>query len=165
VSEAARLIVDTAGRMYDAVHELIPRLRPFALDSFGLGDALSDLASEWRTRHPAVELRLQIEDPLPELDDAVTTNAYRIVQEALINALRHAAASRILVSVTSEAGELLVRVADNGGGLSPDWEQAGHYGVRGMRERAAVLGGTFQLLAGEEGGTQVVARLPLSPRA
>jgi two-component system, NarL family, sensor histidine kinase UhpB len=165
VSEAARLIVDTAGRMYDAVHEMIPRLRPFALDSFGLGDALSDLASQWRTRHPAVELRLQIEDPLPELDDAVTTNAYRIVQEALINALRHAAASRILVSVTSEAGELLVRVADNGGGLSADWEQTGHYGVRGMRERAAVLGGTFELLAGEQGGAQVVARLPLSPRA
>jgi two-component system, NarL family, sensor histidine kinase UhpB len=165
VSEAAQLIVDTAGRMYDAVHEMIPRLRPFALDSFGLGDALSDLASDWRTRHPAVELRLQIEDPLPELDDTVTTNAYRIVQEALINALRHAAASRILVSVTSAAGELVVRVADNGSGLSPDWEQAGHYGVRGMRERAAVLGGIFELLAGEEGGTQVVARLPLSPRA
>jgi two-component system sensor histidine kinase UhpB len=165
VSEAARLIVDTAGRMYDAVHEMIPRLRPFALDSFGLADALSDLASEWRTRHPAVELRLHIDDPLPELDDAVTTCAYRIVQEALINALRHAAASRIAVSVTEEAAELVVRVDDNGVGLAPGWEQPGHYGVRGMRERAAVLGGTFALLAGQDGGTQVVARLPVAARA
>jgi two-component system sensor histidine kinase UhpB len=165
VSEAARIIVDTAGHMYDAVHEMIPRLRPFALDSFGLGDALSDLASEWRTRHPAVELRLHIDDPLPELDDAVTTSAYRIVQEALINALRHAAAARILVSVTAEPGELVVRVDDNGIGLSPGWEQPSHYGVRGMRERAAVLGGTFELLAGQDGGTQVVARLPLTARA
>ena len=165
VSEAARLIVDTAGHMYDAVHEMIPRLRPFALDSFGLGDALSDLASEWRTRHPGLELRLHIDAALPELDDAVTTCAYRIVQEALINALRHAAASRILVSVTAEAGELVVRIDDNGVGLSSGWEQPGHYGIRGMRERAAVLGGTFELLAGQDGGTQVVARLPLTARA
>ncbi len=165
VSEAARLIVDTAGRMYDAVHQMIPRLRPFALDSFGLADALSDLASECRARHPAVELRLHIDDPLPELDDAVTTCAYRIVQEALTNALRHAAASRIAVSVTIESDELAVRVDDNGVGLSPGWEQPGHYGVRGMRERAAVLGGAFSLLAGPDGGTQVVAHLPLASRA
>jgi two-component system, NarL family, sensor histidine kinase UhpB len=165
VSEAARLIVDTAGRMYDAVHEMIPRLRPFALDSFGLSDALSDLAGEWRTRHPEVELRLHIDEPLPELDDAVTTCVYRIVQEALINALRHAAASRIVVSVRAEAGELVARIDDNGVGLSPAWEQPGHYGVRGMRERAAALGGIFELLAGQDGGTQAVARLPLTLRS
>jgi two-component system, NarL family, sensor histidine kinase UhpB len=162
VTEAARLIVDTAGRMYDAIHEMIPRLRPFALDSFGLGDALSDLAGEWRTRHPQVEMRLTIDEPLPPLNDAVTTSAYRIVQEALINALRHAAPSRIDVSVAAGSDQLIVRVDDNGVGLSPTWDQPDHYGVRGMRERAAALGGTFELCAGRDGGTQVVARLPLA---
>ena len=161
-TEAARLIVDTAGRMYDAIHEMIPRLRPFALDSFGLGDALSDLAGEWRTRHPQVEMRLTIDEPLPQLNDAVTTSAYRIVQEALINALRHAAPSRIDVSVATGSDQLIVRVDDNGVGLPPSWDQPGHYGVRGMRERAAALGGTFELCAGRDGGTQVVARLPLA---
>ena len=162
VTEAARLIVDTAGRMYDAIHEMIPRLRPFALDSFGLGDALSDLAGEWRTRHPQVEMRLTIDEPLPPLNDAVTTSAYRIVQEALINALRHAAPSRIDVSVAAGSDHLVVRVDDNGVGLPPTWDQPDHYGVRGMRERAAALGGTFELCAGRDGGTQVVARLPLA---
>ena len=165
VTEAARLIVDTAGHMYDAIHEMIPRLRPFALDSFGLGDALSDLAGEWRTRHPQVEMRLEVDDPLPPLNDAVTTSAYRIVQEALINALRHAASSRIDVSVHIEADELVVRVDDNGIGLASGWEQRGHYGVRGMRERAAALEGSFELAPGREGGSQVVARLPLAARA
>ena len=165
VTEAARLIVETAGRMYDAIHEMIPRLRPFALDSFGLGDALSDLAGEWRTRHPQVEMRLEIDAPLPQLSDAVTTSAYRIVQEALINALRHAAPSRIEVSVAAGSDQLVVRVNDNGVGLSPGWDQPGHYGVRGMRERAAALGGTFELCAGREGGTQVLARLPLAASA
>ncbi|HEY4973071.1 MAG TPA: histidine kinase, partial [Steroidobacteraceae bacterium] len=144
VTEAARIIVDTAGRMYDAIHEMIPRLRPFALDSFGLSDALSDLAGEWRSRHPQVEMRLAVDDPLPPLNDAVTTSAYRIVQEALINALRHAAANRINVTVAAEAEQLVVRVDDNGVGLAPGWNQPGHYGVRGMRERAAALGGSFE---------------------
>jgi two-component system sensor histidine kinase UhpB len=164
VNEAARLIVDTAGRMYDAVHEMIPRLRPFALDSFGLSDALSDLAGEWHTRHPEVDLRLQIDEALPELDDTVSTCAYRIVQEALTNALRHAAASRVVVSIGVEAGELVVSVDDNGVGLSGASELPGHYGVRGMRERAAALGGAFEMGAGGEGGAQVVARLPLAVR-
>jgi two-component system sensor histidine kinase UhpB len=162
VTDAARLIVDTAGRMYDAIHQMIPRLRPFSLDSFGLGDALSDLAGEWRTRHPQVEMRLTVDDPLPPLNDAVTTSAYRIVQEALVNALRHAAASHIQVSVAAEPEALVVRVDDDGVGLAPGWDQPGHYGVRGMRERAAALGGSFELRAGPQGGTEVVARLPLA---
>jgi two-component system, NarL family, sensor histidine kinase UhpB len=165
ITEAASLIVDTAGRMYDAIHEMIPRLRPFALDSFGLGDALSDLAGEWRTRHPEVEMRLEVDDPLPALNDAVTTSAYRIVQEALVNALRHASASRIVVSVRVEAARLVVRVDDNGVGVSAGWDQPGHYGVRGMRERAAALQGSFELGAGQDGGTQVIARLPVAAQA
>jgi two-component system, NarL family, sensor histidine kinase UhpB len=165
ITEAAGLIVDTAGHMYDAIHEMIPRLRPFALDSFGLGDALSDLAGEWRTRHPEVEMRLEVDDPLPQLNDAVTTSAYRIVQEALVNALRHASASRIEVSVRIEADRLVVRVDDNGVGVPAGWDQPGHYGVRGMRERAAALQGSFELGAGHDGGTQVIARLPVAGQA
>ena len=94
-------------------------MRPFALDSFGLSDALTDLAGEWRTRHPEVEMRLQIDEPLPQLDDAITTCAYRIVQEALINALRHARATRIDVTLGVEPEALVVRVADNGVGPPP----------------------------------------------
>ena len=132
--------MDTAGRMYDAVHEMIPRLRPFALDSF-LSDALTDLAGEWRTRHPEVELRLHIDEPLPQLDDAVTTSAYRIVQEALINALRHAHASHVDVALGVEPESLVVRVADDGVGLPPDWDQPGdHRRARHARARRSARG-------------------------
>ncbi|HEY3730006.1 MAG TPA: sensor histidine kinase [Steroidobacteraceae bacterium] len=162
INEAARLIVDTAGRMYDAVHEMIPRLRPFALDSFGLRDALADMAGAWRARHPELELRLSVADPLPPLSDTVTTCAYRIVQEALTNALRHASARRIVIWVGPEGQELLVRVEDDGIGLSPGWDESGHHGVRGMRERALVLGGSFAVGAAPQGGTHVTVRLPLS---
>ena len=165
VAEAARLVVETAGHMYDAVHEMIPRLRPFALDSFGLGDAAGDLVATWRTRQTGVAILLQVEEPLPPLGAAQSICAYRILQEALTNAIRHAAAHQITVSVSTVPDELIVRVVDDGGGLPPGWEQSGHYGVRGMRERAVASGGTLQLNSAPGNGTQVVARLPLRPPA
>ncbi len=161
VAEAARLVVETAGQMYEAVHEMIPRLRPFALDSFGLGDAVADLVAAWRTRHTGVAIVLQVADPLPQLGAAQSICAYRILQEALTNALRHAAARQITVSVRAEAEDLAVSVMDDGIGLDPGWEHSGHYGVRGMRERAVAAGGNLQLTSGPNQGTRVVARLPL----
>jgi two-component system, NarL family, sensor histidine kinase UhpB len=165
VAEAARLVVQTAGQMYDAVHEMIPRLRPFALDSFGLGDAAGDLVAAWRTRLTGVAILLHIEEPLPQLGAEQSICAYRILQEALTNAIRHAAARQISVSLSSEPGELIVRVVDDGTGLPPGWEQSGHYGVRGMRERADASGGTLQLISEPGRGTEVVARLPVSAPA
>ncbi|HEX3836968.1 MAG TPA: sensor histidine kinase [Steroidobacteraceae bacterium] len=161
VAEAARLVVDTAGRMYDAVHEMIPRLRPFALDSFGLGDAVGDLIAAWRARHIGVAILLQVDEQLPQLGSAQSICAYRILQEALTNAIRHAAASHITVAVNTDAGELLVRVIDDGVGLVAGWDERGHYGVRGMRERAVGLGGSLQMISRPGNGTEVVARLPL----
>lgn len=161
VAEAARLVVDTAGRMYDAVHEMIPRLRPFALDSFGLGDAVGDLIAAWRARHIGVAILLQVDEQLPQLGSAQSICAYRILQEALTNAIRHAAASHITVAVNTDAGALLVRVIDDGVGLVAGWDERGHYGVRGMRERAVGLGGSLQMISRPGNGTEVVARLPL----
>ncbi len=159
--EAARLVVETAGRMYDAVHEMIPRLRPFALDSFGLGDAVGDLVAAWRVRDTGVNIQLQVQEPLPQLGAEQSICAYRILQEALTNAIRHAAASQIRVSVTAGTDALCVQVTDNGAGLPPDWEQRGHYGVRGMRERAVASGGCLESCSDPGQGSGVVARLPL----
>jgi two-component system sensor histidine kinase UhpB len=161
VSEPARLLVETAGRMYDAVHELIPRLRPFALDSFGLADAVGDLIVTCRTRHTGIGFVSHVPEDLPELEPALSTCAYRIIQEALNNAIRHATAKQVTVEVKTADGELLVRVLDDGTGLEPDWDQRGHYGVRGMRERALALGGSVTLSSRPGIGTEVSARLPL----
>lgn len=163
-ARAATVIVETAGRMYDAVHDLIPRLRPVALDALGLADALAELVADCRSRQPAGELLLEI-GALPEgLGDALATGAYRIVQEAVNNAQRHADARRIAVRVAVEGGQLLVSIEDDGRGLPADWQAKGHYGLRGMQERAAALGGECQLDPARGGGLRVTARLPLSAR-
>jgi two-component system sensor histidine kinase UhpB len=162
VCQAAGMIVDTAAHMYDAVHQMIPRLRPFALDDFGLGDALQDLVDEARQRNPGVTLSLEIGELPARLGDTLATSAYRIVQESLGNALHHAAASRITVAVRRDGGDLLLQVEDDGCGLPADWQRPGHYGLRGMRERTAALGGRFELATAAAGGVSVLARLPLN---
>lgn len=161
VGRTAKLIVATAGHMYDAVHELIPRLRPFALDKFGLTDALQDLVADCGLRHPDIDVALEIGHLPPDLGDTLTTCAYRIVQEALTNALRHSGGRRIGISVASTDKELTVAIEDDGRGLPGDWTRPGHFGVRGMRERARALGGEFTIAAGAGGGTRVEVRLPL----
>jgi two-component system sensor histidine kinase UhpB len=158
--QAARAIVETADHLYEVVHGIIPRLRPLALDSFGLEDALEDLLDDWRPKHPDVEFSLRVRDLPKALDDSHATAIYRIVQEAVTNSIRHSRASRIDIDLGREDTALRVRISDNGRGLLKDWQEPGHYGVIGMRERAVVLGGALELQAAEGGGVSVVARIP-----
>ena len=92
--EVARMISDEAGRLYDAMHGLIPRLSPLSLDTLGLAATLESLVRDWQRRHPSVALSLRQEIPI-ELGPSVALTIYRVVQEGLINALRHAQASRV----------------------------------------------------------------------
>ncbi|HEY0181124.1 MAG TPA: histidine kinase [Dokdonella sp.] len=159
--EAAQLIADTAARMYAAMHELIPRLRPPSLDTLDLAAAVEELVAGWRRREPQVEMALAI-GTLPErLGESYALAAYRIVQEATTNALRHAQARRVEIEIGIDGGELRATVCDDGRGLAPDWQRPGHYGVRGMRERARALGGDVDIENLASGGVRVAARLPL----
>ena len=161
LEQAARLVVDTASQIYGAVHQIIARMRPLPLDHEGLAEALGDLVGDWRLQHPHIEFMLDVQKLPPDPGDTLSTAAYRIVQEAVNNALRHGAPSRVQIQVRAEAVDLLIRVTDNGNGLPVDWRQPGHYGVLGMRERAVALGGTFELQRPDGGGVCVSARIPL----
>lgn len=161
-AEAAQLIVDTANHLYDVMHSIIPRLRPLALDNLGLEDALEDLVSEWRRHHPDMAFELTLQDLPDSPGDSFKLAAYRIVQEAVTNALKHAHARKIMISLTGSEQSLELSVEDDGSGLDQGWAQKrGHHGVRGMRERAQALGGDLDLQARDGGGTRVFARLPM----
>jgi two-component system sensor histidine kinase UhpB len=160
--ESARLVTRCADEIYDSTHRLIARLRPLALDRFGLRDALQDLLSEWRLRHPQVALNLSITGALEQLGEPCSTAVYRIVQEAVTNALRHARASRIDVTLHTAPEALVMEIADNGQGPTTPLEARGHYGVPGMRERVQALGGSFAIEQVQAGGVRVSVRLPLA---
>lgn len=159
--EAAQLIADTAGELYDAMHALIPRLHPPILDHLELAEAIAERVAAWRREQPQIEFAVSLRDLPPSLGETYALAAYRIVQEATTNALRHAQAQRIAIELAGTADALLIEVRDDGRGLAPDWQRPGHYGLRGMRERARALGGEFEVENLDGGGVRVQARLPL----
>ena len=160
IEESAQLVMTCADQIYDGVHRLISQLRPLALDRFGLHDALQDLLGDWRMRHPGTSLTLTLNEAVDGLDDELSTAIYRIVQEAVNNALRHAQASRIDVNVQTSAESLQLEVIDNGVGRLDQFHTPGHFGVLGMRERAQALGGSFYLEQIEPSGVRVCVVLP-----
>jgi two-component system sensor histidine kinase UhpB len=161
IEASARMVMDCADAIYEEVHQLVTKLRPLALDRFGLQDALQDLLEEARSRHPEVQLSLVIDAPLDRLEDNLATATYRIMQESLTNALRHAQANQIEMKVVVVNDELRLEIRDNGQGPAADWQQSGHFGVIGMSERAQGLGGHLLFEALQPRGARVLAVLPL----
>lgn len=155
------MLFDTAGMTSDAMRRLIPRLRPIQLEGMGLVDAIRDLLTETQQNHSEVRFELSVErEGLPALDDQLELTAYRIVQEAVTNVVRHSGASRAMVMIGVEGGALKMTIADNGKGAET-LQREGHYGVRGMQERAAAFGGDIVFGRGADGGLAVRVTLPL----
>ena len=159
--EAARLISDEAARLYDAMHSLIPRLAPLSLDAIGLSATIENLVRDLQRRHPTISIDVKHRLPA-DLGPSVTLAIYRIVQEGLTNALRHARASHVDIAVEGEARRIHVSVADDGVGLPADWARPGHYGLRGLADRVAQLGGTLNVHNQHTRGVLLSADIPLA---
>jgi two-component system, NarL family, sensor histidine kinase UhpB len=140
------------------VREIARRLRPEELDELGLASALTALCSEFGRRSGTrVERRLDRDLPRLGLDEELVV--YRVAQESLTNVARHAGATTALVTLDAEPdGAVTLRVRDDGRGTQAE-SDAGH-GIRGMRERALLIGATLELRRPAEGGTEVALRLP-----
>ncbi|RBQ17379.1 sensor histidine kinase [Spongiactinospora rosea] len=115
------------------------------------------------TANAGIPVELEVTGARRPLPPAVDLTVYRVVQEALTNTIRHAAASRARVSLDFQADGLVVRIDDDGQGRR-DGRSGGH-GLAGMTERVAAVGGRLSAGDGPDGGFQVVARLPLAPAA
>jgi len=139
--------------------DLIARLRPPALD-LGLVPALEWLAGQWtRKTGMACEFSCALDDLI--LPDEQATALFRLVQESLTNATRHARATWVHIRLGVRQGELDLRVADNGCGFDPAADHAGHYGLLGMRERALRMGARLELNSRPSAGTEVRVAMPL----
>jgi len=141
------------------VRRIVDDLRPPALAELGLLPALTAFVERLSNRDDALRVALQAPDPLPPLPAAVEVAAYRIATEAMTNVARHAHARSCLLRLDVGA-ELTVEVRDDGVGV-PAGRLAG-VGLPSMAERAAELGGRFQVARLDGGGTRVLAHLPLA---
>lgn len=116
-----------------------------------------------RVREAGIEIELDVHGDLVSVPAYASVSAYRIVQEALTNVVRHAGARRALVSIRVEARELSLLVEDDGPNTTPvELNPTAGHGIRGMRERVSALGGEFDFGPGENGGARVSARIPLA---
>jgi two-component system sensor histidine kinase UhpB len=140
------------------VRRIAVRLRPEALEDLGLQSALSTLATTFG-EHAGLQIdrRLQRVGALSEEQELVV---YRVAQEALTNVARHARADRVELSLGEAAGEVTLRVSDDGRGLPPH-ALASATGIRGMRERAMLIGAQLSIGPSGEGGTEVALRVPV----
>lgn len=163
--EAAELIEREAARLYDAMRSVIPRLAPLDLEQLGMADALATLVAESRERFPRVRFSFAHE-ALPELGDSAALAFYRAAQEAITNAIRHGAPASIALHAarcTHAGGDgIELTVEDDGRGLAADWQQPGRFGLRGLRERFAALGGEVRVEPRAGGGVRLRAALPLA---
>ncbi|HEX2718073.1 MAG TPA: sensor histidine kinase, partial [Gemmatimonadaceae bacterium] len=155
-------LVDSLGR---ELHSVAVRLRPKALDDFGLEAALESYATDW-SRSTGIIADVHARAASERLPSAIEGAIYRIVQEALTNVARHSGATRASIFVERRDGQVVTVIEDDGHGfdtsrfgegLSPD----GRLGLIGMRERAALLGGTVEIESTPGDSTTVYARIPV----
>jgi signal transduction histidine kinase len=150
----------------EKLRTLITELRPAELDELGLESALEALVHRRDEQGEAsVELDITLGEGYggaerrfdPEIESAV----YRLVQEALSNAAKHADAQRVKVHVAAHDSRAEIVVKDDGRGFDPDVATAG-FGLLGMRERVALVGGTLEVVSQPGEGTEVHVVVPLS---
>jgi PAS domain S-box-containing protein len=139
-------------------------LRPVDLDALGFFPALAQLVGDFGD-HNQLVARLEVAGPQETLPAVYELPLFRILQEGLNNIGQHAAASSALVRVTvDQAGGVVVSVRDDGGGFDPSLlgptDQAGHFGLRQMRERTVSRGGTMDIRSALGQGTELVITLP-----
>ena len=149
------------------LRSLIVELRPPVLDELGVGAAIEALADQ--VESPAVEIQtrigLALEGERVEAgqDEELKTAVYRIVQEALGNAIRHAHPSCVSIELVDDGSGVRIAVRDDGKGFDPATASGG-FGLKRMRERVELFGGSLEIAPAAGGGTEVRAAIPASLR-
>jgi signal transduction histidine kinase len=142
---------------------LVYELRPSNDLDEGLGSALQRRLEAVENRS-GIDARLIVQGA-PDLDPTLTLNLFRIAEEALNNTLKHAHASAVQVALRAENGQVTLEIVDNGRGFDPAEKSHGGMGLANMRERAAALGGQYELASAAGQGTRVTVRVSSDARS
>lgn len=151
-------LLETTRASIDDVRRIAQRLRPEPLEDLGLAGALQALSRRLR-EHSDLRIHCRTPDDLPLQSAEVELVVYRVAQEAVTNAIRHAQAASI--GITLRAGDdcLRLSVRDDGCGLHETSMESG--GIRGMRERANLVDGTLRVISAPRAGTEVCLTVPI----
>jgi two-component system, NarL family, sensor histidine kinase UhpB len=165
-SQRASAIVENCNHIHRSLATLIRELRPAGLDELGLAAAVEHCVQTWRTRLPGVSLGLAITGDFTALPESIAVTLYRVVQEALTNIAKHAAAHRVnlrlerLAAGGTGGATIEVSVADDGVGTTAGLPTRG-LGLIGMRERVMALQGELAFTSMPGQGFELWARIPV----
>jgi signal transduction histidine kinase len=151
--------------LVDDLRRICGNLRPPTIDSLGVGAALQSYTRDWSDR-TGISVDLDLDTHLGRLPEAIELSIFRIVQEGLSNIRKHAQASQVQIRLKHISPRMVrISMADNGRGIAPDFDLAtlsanGHYGLLGMSERIALLGGRLKLQNRASGGLLLEVEIP-----
>jgi two-component system sensor histidine kinase UhpB len=152
---------DAVRASLDEVRRIARELRPEALEELGLASALTELATSF-ARRTGIRVDRRVDRELPPLEPEVELALYRVAQESLTNAARHAEATEVTLTLAPANGSVVLRVLDNGRGFANGGSEGS--GLRGIRERALMIGGALAIKPGSAGGVEVRLEVPARGR-
>ena len=150
---------DAVRQALNEVRRIARELRPEMLEQLGLVSALTELSRRFADQS-GVHVERRFVDRLPPLSDEAELAVYRVAQESLTNVARHAAATRVELELEPGPGSVVLRVGDDGVGMPDAPVSNGQGGLRGMRERALLVGGALAIKSGRDGGVEVRLEVP-----
>lgn len=162
VEASAQTIVAAANHIYDGMHNIIKQLRPGSLDNLGLAETLKDLVNVLQEQHADLKVNLNLAGDLGALGETLNINLYRMVQETINNAIKHAQASTLDIDLKlSESNDLELTIKDDGKGMDIHAvDQTNHFGLLGIRERVQGLHGSFSVDSELGAGTAINIKIP-----
>ena len=144
----------------EEVRRIARELRPEMLEHLGLVSALTELSRKFADQS-GIRVERRFAEELPPLSEEAEIAVYRVAQESLTNVARHADASRVEIALQPGVGSVVLRVVDNGHGLpETSTSSNGHTGLRGMRERALLVGAALAIKRSSEGGVEIRLEVP-----
>lgn len=154
LESSVKSIIEISGAMYDRVRDMMSLLRPSVLDELGLRLALQNMVDDWNSHYEDTFCRLEISHKLPEVEENIAINIYRIVQEALTNVAKHAAASDVVIELEprmpGDNPVVDLTIVDNGVGFDPHTVDKG-MGIFGIEDRVEAIGGKLSLESNNAG--------------
>lgn len=148
------------------LRQVINELRPPNLTTYGLAKAIQGHVEEIHKRFPGLEISMALDEAVNTLPEEANMALYRICQEALHNVMKHSKATRVVIRISIQKGQVLLTVQDNGIGFSNGEDlsklvENRHYGLAGMKERAEAVGGALKVSSESGEGTEIEALIPI----
>jgi two-component system, NarL family, sensor histidine kinase UhpB len=165
IDSSVKTIIQYSDHIYQVAKSMMHRLRPSVLDELGLIKALQNMIDDWNSRQDDIFCHFTFSDIPSNMSDTLNISLFRIIQESLTNALKHSSASKVSISmkiiVVDEIDKIILSIEDNGVGLDENKTMSG-LGMPGMRERAEMNAGTFELSSESNKGIKIEVIIPVT---